>query len=145
MKYIDPKICMKVVLDEGARMPEKAHDADAGYDLFSRERKILWPKCSHNFDTGVHMQIPFGYDGVLMSKSGLDIKRKITSTGLIDSGYTGSISVHLYNHSWLPRLIRKGDKITQIVFRENKNYMLVTVDHLEETERGTNGFGSSGR
>lgn len=136
---------LNVVLDEGARMPEKAHDADAGYDLFSRERKILLPKCSRNFDTGVHIQIPFGIDGVLYSKSGLNNRRKITSTGLIDSGYTGSIAARLYNHSWLPRLIKKGEKITQIVFRENKSYMLEAVDHLEETERGSNGFGSTGR
>lgn len=135
---------MKVVLDSGATMPTRAND-DAGFDLYSREEKYIPALGSAIFDTGVHVQIPKDYCGVLISKSGLNTKRGLTSTGLIDSGYTGSIAVKLYNQSPKAALIAKGEKISQLVIMPIITPDLEQADSLEDTARGDNGFGSTGR
>lgn len=137
---------MKIVLDEGAHKPERAHTHDAGLDLRARETKIIPAHGSATFDTGVHMEIGFGYAGLLVSKSGLNTKHGITSTGLIDAGYTGSIVAKLYNHSDKDYTVQAGDKITQLVIiRIDTPMRLDVVDKLEETARGSKGFGSTGR
>lgn len=146
---------INITLDEGAILPTKAHDSDAGFDLYSREDKIIHER--HNmfnifqeensttFDTGVHIEIPKGYVGFLKSKSGLNVKHNITSEGVIDSGYTGSIIVKLYNQGNTLYRVKKGDKITQIVILPIPEVELVQVDKLGDSDRGNNGFGSSGR
>lgn len=136
---------MKIILDSGAKMPTKAHRADAGFDLYSRETVIVSAKESATFDTGVHMQIPEGFVGFLKSKSGLNVRHGITSEGVIDSGYTGSIVVKLYNHSGKDYKIEIGDKISQIVLLPIAMTDLELVKDFENSERGNNGFGSSGR
>ena len=101
---------------------------------------------SATFDTGVHVALPAGTAGFLKSKSGLNVKHGITSEGVIDTGYTGSIVAKLYNHSSEDYTIRSGDKITQlVVLPVIIPERLVTVERLDETERGDGGFGSSGR
>lgn len=137
---------LKVKLDEDAIMPTRAHKEDAGLDLYARENACVY-RCggSHAFDTGVHIEIPFGYAGFLKSKSGLNVKHGITSDGTIDASYTGSIAVKLYNNSDKDYFVHKGDKITQIVIQPVFTGELVEVDELEPTERGSNGFGSTGR
>jgi dUTP pyrophosphatase len=137
---------MKIMLEKGAVMPQKAHATDAGYDLFSRETQIVSAKESAIFDTGVHIELPEGTVGLLKSKSGLNIKKGIVSEGVIDVGYTGSIVVKLYNNSGYDYKVEKGDKISQLVIVPLANVGgLELVDSLEDTERGNNGFGSSGR
>ena len=136
---------INIMLDEGAKMPTRAHEADAGFDLYSREERWV---CAHNsatFDTGVHVEIPRGYVGFLKSKSGLNVKYGLLSEGVIDSGYTGSIVVKLYNHSDRHAIVKKGDKISQLVILPIITPNLIQVDELEEIDRGDNGFGSSGR
>ena len=135
---------LRVVLDEGAIMPTRAHDLDAGYDLYAREDKVIFRFGSEVFDTGVHMAIEKGYCGVLISKSGLNVNMGLQSTGLIDAGYTGSIRVKLYNHGHAMVKIRKGQKISQIVILPVTTPELEPVDALEDTERGSGGFGSTG-
>lgn len=136
---------IKVVLDVGAKKPTRAHECDAGLDLYSREQVVIYPGESHIFDTGVHMDIPFGYCGLLVSKSGLNTKHGITSTGLIDCGYTGSIRVKLYNSGHEPYMVSAGDKISQIVIMPVVLHDCKVVDELADTDRGDNGFGSSGK
>jgi dUTP pyrophosphatase len=138
---------ISVVLDEGAYMPERPHDADAGLDLRTRETVTIPPGGSAAIDTGVHMEIPEGYFGKLESKSGLNVKYSVVSHGgVIDSGYTGSIVAKLYNHGKEPFVFQKGDKCIQIIIQPCENRMaLMKVDRLEETERGNDGFGSTGR
>lgn len=136
---------MRIKLDAGCYLPERAHDLDAGYDLRSPISIRVPAHGSAIIDTGVHMEIPQGYDGELISKSGLNVKHNITSTGLIDAGYTGSIAVKLYNHGDADYMVESGDKISQIVIRQNFTPELELVAFLDETERGDNGFGSSGR
>lgn len=136
---------IKVVLDEGAVIPTKAHEADAGFDLYSKEDFMLFEHDSHAFNTGVHIAIPEGYVGFIKSKSGLNVKCSIQAEGVIDSGYTGSIIVKMYNNGDTPHFFNKGDKLTQLVILPIPQVSLCQVDSLEETERGDNGFGSSGK
>lgn len=137
---------MKIKLDPGAYMPERAHNADAGYDLRSPVKHRLYSGEAVVIDTGVHVQIPEGCVGMLKSKSGLNVKHGIVGEGVIDSGYTGSIRVKLYNHgSQSSYMIEAGDKISQLVILPIFTPTLELVDELEETERGNNGFGSTGR
>ena len=136
---------MKIVLDDGAFKPYKAHPEDAGFDIMARECQIVPAQGSAIFDTGVHIEIPSGYVGFLKSKSGLNVKHGITSEGVIDAGYTGSIRVKLYNNTRIPYMVEKGDKISQLVILPIYSCELEVVDSLNETARGNNGFGSSGR
>ena len=135
---------IKVKLDEGAYAPESAHTADAGYDLRTPKGFRIESGGAQTIDTGVHIQIPEGYVGFLKSKSGLNVKFGLTGEGVIDSGYTGSIRVKLYNHSDSIKLFGKGDKIIQLVLLPIIKPEIEIVDSLEETERGDNGFGSTG-
>lgn len=135
---------MKITLDRGATIPTRAHELDAGYDLYSRTDAVIPPHSAWIFDTGVHFQIPAGFVGFVKSKSGLNVKSGLLSTGVIDSGYTGSVVVKLYNHSAQEVTITKGQKISQIVFLPIFTPSLEIVDNLETTARGNNGFGSTG-
>ncbi len=136
---------MKIKLDEGAIMPTRAYPTDAGLDIYAREIQIVSAKESAIFDTGVHVELPKGTTGFLKSKSGLNVKHGITSEGVIDVGYTGSICVKLYNNSGHDYKVNKGDKISQLVILPILTPDLELVDSLDEAERGNNGFGSSGR
>ena len=136
---------MNVILDENAIMPTRAHSTDAGLDLYSPKEFVIRAHNSASVDTGVHVEIPEGYAGFLKSKSGLNVKWSIQSDGVIDTGYTGSIVVKLYNHANVQYVVKKGDKITQLVLMKIGLPELEVVDSLEVTERGDNGFGSSGR
>lgn len=136
---------IKVMLDEGAYMPTRGHETDAGLDLYARETQIVPARESATFDTGVHIELPPNTTGFLKSKSGLNVKYGITSEGVIDVGYTGSVVVKLYNNSGCDYTVQKGDKISQLVILPILTPELELVDSLEETERGNNGFGSTGR
>lgn len=103
------------------------------------------PGDSCRFDTGVHMAIPEGFVGFLKSKSGLNVNYGIQSEGVIDSGYTGSIVVKLFNHGEQPVEIKKGQKISQLVLLPIITPVLCVVKDLEATERGNGGFGSTGK
>lgn len=137
--------CVDITLDEGAYVPTRGHAADAGVDLYSRIDAVIFPDSSGTFDTGVHMAIPEGYVGFLKSKSGLNVKHGIQSEGVIDSGYTGSIVVKLFNHGAQAVEIKKGQKISQLVLLPIITPVLCVVDSLEATERGDGGFGSTGK
>jgi dUTP pyrophosphatase len=136
---------VNVVLGEKAKLPSRAHSADAGMDLFAPEPFVVRAHGSAIVDTHVHMEIPVGYVGFLKSKSGLNVKYGITSEGVIDAGYTGSIVVKLYNHSDGDYYFDAGDKISQIVLVRIGLQQPVCVDGLSDTERGGAGFGSTGR
>lgn len=136
---------MKVVLDKGAYMPERAHKTDAGLDLKTPVPFTLAFGDSIVIDTGVRVELPPGTVGMLKSKSGLNIKHGITSEGVIDEGYTGSIRAKLYHNGFEPVTFEAGDKITQLVILPVIKPDIEIVDSLEETERGANGFGSTGK
>lgn len=137
----------KVVLDKNAYMPQKAHKSDTGFDLRSPKMDMIPAHGSVNIDTGVHLIIPEDapYCALLVSKSGLNVKHGITSTGLLDAGYTGSITVKLYNNSDTSYIIERGDKISQLIILPVPQFTLCLDDVLPETERGEDGFGSTGK
>lgn len=136
---------MKIRLDFGAFMPVRAHDTDAGADLRSPVDALVPAGGSCVIDTGVHIQLPRGYVGMLKSKSGLNVMHGITSEGVIDEGYTGPIKVKLYNHSDDYHAIERGDKITQLVIIPCEYVDFDLVDDLDDSERGSDGFGSTGK
>lgn len=139
---------MKIVLDEGAYMPVRAHANDAGYDLRSPINCTVRHLEPCVIDTGVHIEIPQGYVGMLKSKSGLNVHHDITGEGVVDAGYSGSIRVKLYNNSYNGYEIKRGDKIIQLVIMPIATPELELVGSVDEfavSERGANGFGSSGR
>ena len=136
---------IKVKLDKFAFKPVRAHADDAGLDLRSPSNRLIYPRESATIDTGVHIAIPKGYVGMLKSKSGLNVNHGITSEGVIDAGYTGSIKCKLYNNSDCYFRIKAGDKITQLVIMPIITPEIEYVDELEDTERGSDGFGSSGK
>lgn len=136
---------MKIKLDAGAFVPVREHATDAGADLRSPVDAAIPARHSRVIDTGVHIQLPHGYVGMLKSKSGLNVKYGITSEGVIDEGYTGQIKVKIYNHSDEPYIVGRGDKITQLVIMPCEYVQFDLVDDLEDSERGGDGFGSTGR
>lgn len=136
---------MEIILDDGAYMPSRGYSADAGLDLRAPEAVTVPAYGSVMVDTGVHVALPQGCAGLLVSKSGLNVRHDITSTGLIDEGYTGSIVVKLYNHGGGDYQLAAGDKITQLVVIPVVRESLEQVSVFNATERGDNGFGSTGR
>ena len=138
---------MDIYLDEGAILPTRAHSTDAGLDLYSKEEKTIHAHGSAAFDTGVHIKLPTNTYGKIESKSGLNVKYDVVSCGgVIDEPYRGSIVVKLYNLGEKDYTVKKGDKIAQLVVMECLYVTPIeTKDWNNDTERGTDGFGSTGR
>lgn len=134
-----------VMLEDGARMPVYAHDADAGVDLFAAEEKIILAHSRGTVRTGVHMAIPEGYFGAIRAKSGLLKSFGILCSGTVDSGYTGEIMVTLVNASGENYEVAEGSKVAQMILIPFQHAAFKLVERLEETPRGDHGFGSSGR
>ena len=145
MKYTKLPPRMKIMLDDGAYMPTRAHENDAGLDLYAMATRNIQPHSWDTIDTGVHVEIPSGYVSLLTSKSGLMRHKGLTTRGTIDSGYTGSIQAIVFNHGYDAVRGERGQKITQLVIMPCVTPDLDVVDSLEETDRGDRGFGSSGR
>lgn len=136
---------MKVQLDYGSYIPVRCHSTDAGLDIRAKEDQIVCAKESAIFHTGVHIELPEGCAGLLVSKSGLNVMHDITSTGLIDESYRGEIVVKLFNHGGYDYHVHKGDKISQLVIIPVRYETVELVDRVNpNTERGSNGFGSTG-
>ena len=153
---------MKIMLDDGIGiMPTRAHPYDGGLDLYIPKYatvpgcKYTAPAYSYGYgtmsvgqktiDTGVHVEIPEGYVGLIKSKSGLMVNHGLLTDGTIDSHYTGSIKVKIFNTSPRDYKFNAGDKIAQLVIVPCLLPELELVDSLEETDRGDGGFGSTGR
>ena len=136
---------MRIKLDGYGIAPQRAHGTDAGLDLFtpyaftlpSGERKVIY--------TGVHVELPKNTVGYIRGKSGLMARKGIVVDGTIDEGYTGEIGVIMFNLSDKRVVFNEGDKIAQLVVQPVLYPGMVIVDELAETERGDDGFGSTGR
>lgn len=135
---------IKTVLDEGAALPVRAHDTDAGADLCCTEDVTIMPGDSALIDTGVHVELPEGTVGMLKSKSGLNCMAAMTTTGVIDQGYTGPIKVRVYNHGAYPKEFKAGSKVTQLVVMPVLFPTYEKVESIEGGARGDSGFGSTG-
>lgn len=134
---------MKVKLDKGAFLPKRAHFTDAGYDLKAVKGRFIRPGSTGHLDTGVHVELPKKTVGYIKSRSSMYSKGLITD-GTIDEGYTGSIKVVLHNIGRKTQIVRRGDKIAQLVIHPIETPNIEIVSKLENTERGDGGFGSTG-
>lgn len=136
---------MKVEIDDGGYMPIRAYPTDAGLDLYSPVTVYIPARGNAVIDTLVHIELPHGTYGKIESKSGLNVNFGIVSCGgVIDEGYTGSIAVKLYNLTDTDYIVHRGNKIAQLIVQRCL-YENVEIGEINKnTERGDNGFGSTG-
>ncbi|MCP4121495.1 MAG: dUTP diphosphatase [Bacteroidetes bacterium] len=132
-------------LHEDAILPTRANLTDAGYDLYALESTTIYQNTHQLVKTGISLEIPEGYVGLIWPRSGLSYKYGLdVFAGVIDSGYRGDIGVILYNSHSSVYNIKAGDRIAQILFQRVESFDLVEVKNLDNTQRGQGGFGSSG-
>src|SRR5690606_14376964 len=127
-------------LEQDSVIPTKAHEEDAGFDLYCNESKTLFPLKQYVINTGIAFHIPNGWRGVVHGKSGLAAREGIDVLGgVIDSNYTGEVKVILVNNGVEDYTINKGDKVAQILFEENPSVLLKEVDKFLEMDNGLRG------
>lgn len=132
-------------LHPDAKVPQRAHPTDAGLDLFSLESAILPRAGRVPIRTGISLAVPVGYGLFIWPRSGLAVKHGLDKmAGVIDSGYRGEIVVVLINLGDEDVILEKGAKIAQAILAPVSLAIPEEVDHLDDTSRGNNGFGSSG-
>lgn len=132
-------------LHSDAKLPTKAYEGDAGYDLYSLEDSKILPGEISKISTGICIRIPEGHSGFIWDRSGNGSKGIKVYGGVIDQTYTGEIFVCLgYNGNRNALQVSKGDKIAQLCIFKTPHFDILEVDKLELTERGGKGFGSSG-
>jgi dUTP pyrophosphatase len=136
-------------LNDAARVPTRAHDGDAGMDLYAAEPARLEPGERASVGTGIAVAIPEGHAGLVLPRSGLAARHGISvvnAPGLVDSGYRGEVRVLLLNTDRDTAFeVQVGDRIAQLLVTPYSSEEPIEVSDLEETVRGAGGFGSSGR
>lgn len=137
-------------LKPGATVPTMGSKFAAGADLYSAEDAdvVIEPSETKFIGTGLAMEIPEGYVGLVYARSGLACKRGLApanKVGVVDSDYRGEIKVALHNHGKEAQTVEKGERIAQIVIAPYLSVNYEEADELSETERGEGGFGSTGR
>lgn len=135
---------LKIKIEEGGFEPLRGHSQDAGLDLRSSVDVWIHPGEHVIIDTKTAVMIPEGYVGLLTSKSGL-MAFGLTSRGTIDAGYNASIKAVLYNHGKEGYLVHAGDKVTQLIIMPIVIPEIEYVDDLDDSERGSGSFGSTGK
>ncbi|MBA3733453.1 dUTP diphosphatase [Patescibacteria group bacterium] len=134
----------KLSLD--AVLPSYAHDGDAGMDMYSNETVTIEPGQAVKIKTGVAMEIPEGYVGLMWDKSGLSTNHRIKSLGgVIDSGYRGESLLGVINLGIESYTIEKGHKVVQMLIQKVERVEIKEVNELSDTTRGEGGFGSTGK
>jgi dUTP pyrophosphatase len=137
------------LLTETARLPARAHDDDAAFDLYADEAAELAPGARASVSTGVAIALPEGTAGLVLPRSGLARRHGVTvvnAPGLVDPGYRGPVTVLLLNTDrGTPHSVRPGDRIAQLMIVETAAVTLEPADELSATARGEGGFGSTGR
>ena len=139
---------IKTVIDDHGSVPAYSRDGDAAVDLRASESCYIKAGAVRLVDTGVRVAIPNGYVGLVCPRSGMACKHEVTvinSPGVIDPNYRGSIKVGLVNHNSAGFDIREGDRIAQLLIMPVPRVTFEQVAELDDTERGADGFGSSGR
>lgn len=136
------------MLDPELPLPSYAHQGDAGADLCAREDVTLEPGERALVPTGVAIALPLGYVGLIHPRSGLATKHGLTvvnAPGTVDAGYRGELKVTLLNtDARTPIVLKRGDRIAQLVIQKVERATFIQVEELDETVRGTGGFGSTG-
>ena len=135
-------------LSDKAVIPSYGSAYAAGADLYSAEEEMtIQPGETKLVHTGLAMQIPEGYVGLIYARSGIATKRGLApanKVGVIDSDYRGEIMVSIFNHSGEPQTIAAGERVAQIVITPYLTVNFTEADELDDTDRGAGGFGSTG-
>ncbi|MBI5749378.1 MAG: dUTP diphosphatase [Nitrospinae bacterium] len=131
-------------LNNHAKLPTRAYSGDLGYDLYSADRYIINPSEQKAVGTGISVEFPERWGGVIKDRSSMASKIIYTSAGVIDNGYRGEVKVLLRNESDKPFVIEIGDKIAQLIPIPVIDWEIIETD-IQESDRNTNGFGSSGK
>ena len=138
------------ILREDAVIPKRGTDAAAGADLYAcvdGDGVEIAPGATVMIPTGIATEIPDGYAGFIMARSGLSVKRDLApanKVGLIDSDYRGEIMVALHNHGTKAQIVEKGERVAQLMIVPYVKADYVVADELSDTVRGEGGFGSTG-
>lgn len=137
-------------LREDAVVPTYGSPYAAGADLYAclEEEQVVSPGQTVMIHTGIAMEIPEGYAGLIFARSGLASKRGLApanKVGVVDSDYRGEFMIALHNHSDVPQTVLPGERIAQMVITPVLTAEFLQVGELEETQRGSGGFGSTGR
>ncbi len=143
-------IQIKFTMEPGCEdlKPAKAHADDAAFDLRSRTDLIAQPGKVTLVPTGLHIELPAGYEAQVRPRSGLALKHQIgilNSPGTIDAGYRGEVCSILFNFGETPFEIKRGDRISQMVIAALPEVELAEAETLSDTDRGAGGFGSTGK
>ncbi len=132
-------------LNEDSKIPTYSHEFDAGMDLYAHEETEVFPFEVVKIKTGISMHIPDGFVGLIWDKSGLACRNSIkVVAGVVDATYRGEILVGLTNIGKDKYVFKKGDKVAQMLIQKVEQAEFDEVSNLEETGRGSGGFGSTG-
>jgi len=133
-------------LREDAKLSTKGHPGDAGIDFYSIEDVIFPPKEARDVFSGVAIEIPEGFVGLVWDKSSIAFKKGLkTMGGVIDSGYRGEMLFRLFNTGDSEVIMKKGDKVAQMIIQKFEDCDVVESEELSNTVRGEQGFGSTGK
>lgn len=138
------------ILDPRAKLPAYGSAAAAGADLcaLTDGPVTVAPGETVLFHTGIAIAVPQGYAGLVYARSGISCKRGLApanKVGVIDADYRGEVMIYLHNHGSEPQVVEDGDRIAQLVITPYLTAQFQSVDTLDDTERGSGGFGSTGR
>ena len=136
---------MKVRYDDGAFPLKRVYKTDAGLDIRAIEDGVVRAKQSATFHTGIHIELPQDTMGDIRPKSGLMFSRDILTFGTVDEGYDGEIMIHMFNLGDDEFIVHRGDKIAQLVVTKVSYEYVIEVEEINHGERGSAGFGSTGR
>lgn len=132
-------------IHEAAKIPRYGHKGDAGLDLFSSTDCVLAGGEVKAIATGIQVEIPEGYVGLVWDKSGISLNAVHRLAGVIDAGYRGEIKVVMANLGDKDFSVEQGMKIAQLLIQPIIEVNVIDVDELKESSRGENGFGSTGK
>ena len=146
---MDASVCVKL-LDPRAKLPAYGSADAAGADLYALTGGPveIAPSGTALIPTGIAVAVPRGYVGLVYARSGLACKRGLApanKVGVIDADYRGEVMVYLHNHGVQPQVIEDGDRVAQLVITPCLTAAFEPVDELDETRRGSGGFGSTGK
>jgi dUTP pyrophosphatase len=136
---------MKIKLDRKAYRPTRAHETDAGLDIRAMHDGVVPAKGSATFKTGIRVELPSSIMGDIRPKSGLMFNHDILTFGTVDEGFSGEIMVHMFNLGKIDYQVLRGDKIAQLVTTRVVYEPVEVSDEISGGERGSNGYGSTGR
>ena len=134
-------------LDKELSLPKYETDGSAGMDLYSTKNTWIIPGQISIISTGIAISLPKGYEAQIRSRSGLTAKNQVivlNAPGTIDADYRGEIKIILANFSTEDFDVKKGDRIAQMVIAEYEQAWFEDVKSLDDTDRGSGGFGSTG-